>query len=670
MCLAGEMENTLSNNYAVRTGSGFLMGVFAIVLLATVFGVISGCAGTAKGRGTSVYSSLETEEVTSQDSSEASALVVIRYPAMIHAKAENLYVSSFAINAIGGEVPYGVYGNRQTARVAQSIIEKSSYFAMSLYHELKGVLPEGSVLLSPHIIEWNKERNLYSRPILGAEQIPSVLTIDFNIYSFPDVNKLMDAPPVTFGDLVTPMIVVKSSRWIQPSLGGLLISSPQLASSAWRQVRLETDNDFRSRLDDTPLVQDSSLDFVSFLRERDEAELPLPLKGGGDSNQDMAAIEQYSLEKIQMNGDIVANLPENHTVDPFVRAFVRGASTRIVELLNSLDHEKATFFARQAALERFDPELARVFFVRSNDESVRARLQLAEALVGAEREFLAAQSDSIYNGTYMGSYGSKMRNIIAAEFRTLEERRELARKQNINTAVAVIALAGAVYGAVASAASTAAVVTSAALVAGSGWALRESLETRTESKEVNRYFLARMAPAFDRQMSVQMEWLESKEVITARGFAEFRNKTLSLYQSRVRSMQVSADEQCRFDHPAFGASGRWYGICDNGVASGRGYGLIMNKRGDTLEFIGDTQNGLASGFGGMIIQRRGKVGARYYEGAFKNGVPDGVVRIEAPGQVPKTRLFREGTDIGKGDEKRLQSLNFALNSIAEGPLAR
>ncbi|MGB7453612.1 MAG: hypothetical protein WBM36_15915, partial [Lysobacterales bacterium] len=654
----------------VRTDSGFLMGIFATVLLAAVFGVVSGCAGTAKGRDTSVYSSLKTEEVTSQDSSEASALVVIRYPAMIHAKAENLYVSSFAINAIGGEVPYGVYGNRQTSRVAQSIIEKSSYFAMSLYHELKGVLPEGSVLLSPHIIEWNKERNLYSRPILGAEQIPSVLTIDFNIYSFPDVNKLMDAPPVTFGDLVTPMIVVKSSRWIQPSLGGLLISSPQLASSAWRQVRVETDNSFRSRLDDTPLVSDSSLDFISFLRERDEVELTLPLKGGGDGNQNMAAIEQYSLEKIQMNGEIIATLPENHTVDPFVQAFVRGASTRIVELLNSLDHEKATFFARQAALERFDPELARVFFVRSSDESVRARLQLAEALVGAEREFLAAQSDSIYNGTYVGSYGSKMRNIIAAEFRTLEERRQLARKQNITTAVAVIALAGAVYGAVASAASTAAAVTSAALVAGSGWALHETLETRTESKEVNRYFLARMAPAFDRQMSVQMEWLESKEVITARGFAEFRNKTLSLYQSRVRSMQVSADQQCRFEHPAFGASGRWYGICENGVASGRGYGLIMNARGDTLEFIGDTYKGLASGSGGMIIQRRGQVGARYYEGEFKHGVPDGVVRIEAPGQVPRTRLYKAGTDIGKGDEARLQSLNFALNSISAGPLAR
>ena len=669
MTLVDEMEATLSINFEFRKYSGFLPKLITAVLLLAGFAVISGCAGTATGRDTSVYSSLKAGEVSDQKSSEASAMVVIRYPAMIHTNAENLYVSSFAINAIGGEVPYGVYGNRQTSRVAQSIIEKSSYFAMSLYRELKEVLPEGSVLLSPHVIEWDKERNLYSRPILGSEQIPSVLTIDFNIYSFPDVNELMDAPPVTFGDLVTPMIVVKSSRWIQPAMGGLLISSPPLVSSAWRQLRNETDYTLRSKIDDTPQGADSSLEFISFLRERNQVELPLPLKTGSDGNQKMAAVEQYSLEKIRMNGELIATLPEDFSVDPFGQAFVNGASTRIVEVLNSLDHEKATFFARQAAIERFDPELANVFFIQSNDESVRARLQLAEALVGAEREFLAAQSDSIYDGTYTGSYGSKMRNIISAEYRTLEERRQLARKQNISTAVAVIALAGAVYGAVASAASTAAVITtSGALMAGSGWALHKTLETRTESKEVNRYFLARMAPAFDRQMSVQMEWLESKEVITARGFAEFRNKTLSLYQSRVRSMQVSVSEQCRFKYPGFGQGGRWYGICEDGVASGRGYGLIINTRGDTVEFIGETKMGLPSGAGGMIVQRNGQVGATYYEGGFKNGLPDGVVRIEEPGQIPRTRLYRAGADIGKGDAARLQSLNFALNSVIAGSL--
>ncbi len=661
------MENTLRKNFEFRTVSGIPFKLLAIVLMAAIFGIISGCAGTAQGKNTSVYSSLKSEKVASQKSSEASAMVVIRYPAMIHTNAENLYVSSFTINAIGGDVPYGVHGNRQTSRIAQSIIEKSSYYAMSLYHELKGALPENSVLLSPHIVDWDKERGLYSRPILGSEQIPSVLTIDFNIYSFPDVNELMNSPPVTFGDLVTPMILVKSSRWIQPSLGGLLISSPPLTSSAWRQVRNEADNSFRSRLDDNPQQPESSLGFISFLRERDEADLAMPLKGGGEGNQQMVAIEQYSLEKIRMNGQVIETLPENFSIDPFVQSFVKGASTRIVEVLNSLDHEKATFFARQAALERFDPELAEVFFIQSSDESVRARLQLADALVGAEREFLAAQSDSIYDGTYSGSYGAKMRKIIAAEYRTLEERRQLARKQNITTAVAVVALAGSVYGAVA-ASGAAAVATSGAFLATSGYAFHKTLETKTESKEVNRYFLARMAPAFDRQMSVQMEWLESKEVITARGFAEFRNKTLSLYQSRVRSMQVNADQRCLFSHPGFTQKGRWYGVCDNGVATGRGYGLIVSERGDSVEFIGDAKKGVAWGSGGMIIQRNGQIGATYYEGGFKNGLPDGVVRVEKAGEQPKLRQYRAGTDIGKGNTSQLQSLNFASNSIIASPV--
>jgi len=159
---------------------------------------------------------------------------------------------------------------------------------------------------------------------------------------------------------------------------------------------------------------------------------------------------------------------------------------------------------------------------------------------------------------------------------------------------------------------------------------------------------------------VQMEWLESKEVITARSFAEFRNKTLSLYQSRVRSMQVSADRRCEFRHPDFNQSGRWYGVCEDGLATGRGYGLVMSPRGDTLEYIGDAEAGLASGSGGMIMQRKGQLGATYYEGGFRQGLPDGVVRVEQPGQLPKLRQYSAGTDVGKGSASRLKRLDFAV----------
>ena len=633
----------------------------AIALLIGITGGLAGCAGMATGVDTSAYSRLEPKPVSEQQSSDAAAMVVIRYPAMIHEYAENLFVSSFAINAIGGEVPPAT-AKAQTSRVAQSMVEKSSYYAMSLYRELKKVLPENSVLLSPHIIAWDKERQLHSRPLLASEQIPTVLTIDFNIYSYPDVQKMMDAPPVTFGDLVTPLITVKSSRWTQPSLGGLLVSSPPLESSAWRQAQDESKKHFEARLQGDIWNLPSSLDFIAFLAERDKVSVGLPSKSTG--NRSLVAIEQYPFEKIQMNGMTIGRLEEDFSVDPFVQGYVKGASTRIVDILNSIDHDRATFFDRQAALSRFDDELAKVFFVQSTDESVRARLQLAEALVGAEKEFLAAQSDSIYDGTYTGDYGLKMRKIISAEYRMLEERRRLARKQNLTTAVAVVSLVGGVYGAVAStAASTAAVVAiSGAALAGSGWALHKSLGTKTESEEVGRYFLTRMAPTFDRQMSVQMEWLESKELITARGFAEFRNKTLSLYQARIRSMSVSVDRHCQFRHPDFAQSGRWYGGCDNGMASGRGYGLVGNPGGSAVEFLGDAEDGVASGMGGMILTHRGQLGATYFEGTFRSGVPDGIVRVEKAGSVPMLRKYRAGSDIGKASSTQPYKLSFTSGS--------
>jgi hypothetical protein len=42
-----------------------------VIFVVTTSGLISGCAGTAKGRETSVYSSLKTEEVTSIGSIKA-----------------------------------------------------------------------------------------------------------------------------------------------------------------------------------------------------------------------------------------------------------------------------------------------------------------------------------------------------------------------------------------------------------------------------------------------------------------------------------------------------------------------------------------------------------------------------------------------------------------------
>ena len=269
---------------------------------------------------------------------------------------------------------------------------------------------------------------------------------------------------------------------------------------------------------------------------------------------------------------------------------------RVKQTLNEMDHDKATFFKRQNALARFDPELAIAFLARASGEDVRSRLQLAEALIEAERKFISAQSLSIYDGTYLGDYGAKMRQMIEGEYRLLQDRRSAARKQNVTAAFAALALAGSIYGATASGAAGVALQSFSGLfVLGSIWAMSSTLETRAESAQMSEQFLALIAPALERQISVQMEWLESKERISAMGFAEFRNKTLTLYQARIRSLETRFADDCLFRHPAFSVAGRWYGGCEDGRAAGRGYGVIIDEAGNTVEFLGQAQNGPGGG---------------------------------------------------------------------------
>ena len=620
----------------------------------------AGCAGTASGTKSSAFSGDGGVSVTDFSLTKADALVVIRYPAIIHADAEEPYFHAFSINAIGGEVPPVNRTKKVTQRIAQSVIAKSNYYVMSLYRELQRDLPEDTVLLSPHIVLWDRERGLYSRPILATEQIPSVLTIDFSVYSFPDPTELMESPPVTFGDLVTPLFVLHGNRWTQPATHGLFLASEPMLQAAWDQSKTSADRNRSSRLKYGAPPWQRELDFIHFLTGRDRDSDGLPLKGLDEARGELMAVEVYPVEKIRMPGPLLQDLASDYSRDPFVEAFVRGAAGSIKLMLNRIDHDRATFFARQQALARFDPELAVAFLARAEGESVRARLQLAEALIEAERRFIGVQSVGLFEGAYQGDYGNKMREMIQGEYRLLEERRDLARKQNMTTAVAALALAGSVYAASASGAVSGVAMQTfgGALMLGSLWAMSSTMEMRAESAEMSENFLALIAPALERQISVQMEWLESKERISALGFAEFRNKTLTLYQARIRSLKGVFEDDCEFEHPGFTVTGRWYGSCRGGRGHGRGYGVIEDAAGNSAEYLGEAEYGLASGTGALILKRRERLGASYFEGGFAAGRPHGVVRVEEPGERPRVREFLGGKDVGSASENKLEPLVF------------
>ena len=630
-----------------------------VLALVTAAVILSGCAGTARGIKTSVYKPDEALSVVDISKSAADAMVVIRFPAVVAEDALPAYYGSFERHSIGGPPELDNRLRQDTERIAQSIITKSNYFAMSLYREFRDKLPAHSVLLSPHIILLDHEGKLSSRPLLASEEIPSVVTIDFNVYSFPDPRQMMNSEPLTFGDIITPLFVVHSNRWLRPPTHGLLLSSEPLLVSAWKQSERQADKQVLSRLEDSVFESRRPLDFVSFLQHGDQAAPGLPLKSAGQSRREVAAVEVHPLEKIRMDSDTVAVLTRDPSIDPFADDFVKGAATRVVAALNDTDHDRATFFTRQIALSRIDPALGEAFLSRSRSEDLRARLQMGETLIAAEKEFLSAQSESLYQGAYEGIYGDQMRQMISAEFRLLEDRRELARAQNINTALAVVALAGAVYaGSNSNNILGSRTVYNAAML-GSIAAMNSAISKNALSKTLGENFLVQMAPAINRQVMVQVEWVQSRENITARDLAEFRDKTLALYQSSVRSASPHTfNPACQFRHPSLEQSGRWFGLCRDGLGFSSGYGLIVSEQGQVVEYVGTAESGLASGTGAMILRSPGEIGAVYYEGDFKHGLPDGVVLVAKPGRKPRVRQFRDGADAGHADADQMRFLEF------------
>lgn len=623
--------------------------------------LLQGCAGTARGKAESTYSFDDTVEVTDVSRSQADAWVVLRYPAMIDESAEVSWADAYAREPIGGRLSDDGWLALDAESIAQGAIAKSNFYAMTLYRELRDQLPEGTVLLSPHLVYEDEDGSLASRPMLATETIPSVVTIDFMTYSFPDPAKMMDSPPLTFGDIVTPLAVVHADHWLRPATNGLVLASEPLIGAAWQQSAEIADEEFAGRLAFRPIDDGRSLDFVRFLN----ADIPLvdvPVKSARGNRPELASVEGYPIEKIRMDEELVANWAIDPATDPFQLSFANGVGTRLERSLGTFDHDRATFSDRQKLLASFDPELAFAFLAQSEDESVRARLALAEKLIEAERRFLAAQSERIYAGVYEGSYGNAMREMIVAEHRNLEERRDIAVRQNVATAVAILAMAGAAYAGAdvwdGGSYDAGAALISDALLIGSLAAVETAIAANRLGDRVGESFLSQMAPALTEQITVQVRLAEGVEEITARDYEAFRRQTLSLYQSRARSLTVDVQTDCTFRHPDASQQGRWYGDCTNGLATGRGYGVVRTDDGRAIEFIGEARSGTANGHGAMIVHEAGVVGAAWFEGGFRDGRPHGQVKVGLSGQEPYIRRFEDGVDDGRGDPEAWQPFTF------------
>ena len=140
----------------------------------------------------------------------------------------------------------------------------------------------------------------------------------------------------------------------------------------------------------------------------------------------------------------------------------------------------------------------------------------------------------------------------------------------------------------------------------------------------------------------------------------FDNATTMSFETQDArfGMNLQYDRRCRFRHPAIGAEGFWVGPCADGEARGKGFGLVVDAGGNTVEYVGQTVAGLAEGTGAMIFRSPGVEGAVFYEGSFAAGQPHGAVRVEQAGRKPRIRNFVAGVDKGVGDVGQWQAVKF------------
>ena len=641
-----------------------------VALMLSAAFVVTGCATTATGAKQSSIVGLASSPSLQNQAPAGSLLAVIRYPAVVDASAKDAYYKAFENAAIGGAVGRGSDAS-EVEGIADSVIVKSNYFALSLFKEMAARLPEHTVLLSPHTVKLDASGQLTSEPITKAESLPSVVSVDFATYSYPDLSRMMNSEPLTFGDLITPLVSVRTDHLASAPTQGVLFASAPLIPYAAGNGRNDSEKAIstlqRGQFDtDVP-----ELDFISYLSKGERLNVAASsLRSGYNEN----FVTAYPVEKIKLDGVALSQLDtaNNGSVDPLERVFSDAMADQIVHIINNTDTQRAVMANKAAAISTYDPSLAALTYVGSDEADYNARLRYAERLLDAERKYLSVQSLRVFDGVHNGEMGVQMRDMILAEYDVLEERRKLARKQNQATAFAVL-------GAVAAGAAIAKgpsgrdcttiecqqraqrtnignnVLTQLA-IQGALIATQEAVALNSRSKAIGRNYISSIMPALEQQTSVTVDLLDSSETITAIRYEDLKSKLQNLYSTRQRSLDTVAT-RCGFNTGS-GSVGTWLGVCEGGQANGTGVGVLQNSDGTSVEYYGYASGGVPNGSGLMLIHSAS--GSQSLEGNFVNGKAQGPIRVSSAGQSDKIRSYSAGQDIGSSSSLPASPFNLSV----------
>ena len=608
--------------------------------------LLVGCATSATGLKKSRINSVTAPQKLTTAVPAGTVMAVIRYPAYIEEAAEEKFHNLYANRTIGSRSYSDDAGLEEVAAIADIVLVKSNYFAMSIFKELAERMPEHSVLLSPHAIKLDESGKLTSEPMTQAETLPNIVSIDFTAYSFPDAKRMLEGEPVSFGDIITPLVTVRTDhRASAPTQGVLLTSRPTLrgAVANGRQTVAQNLFEFESGKFETSELE---LDFITMLNNT------IPIRVVSQKLSKTASdntISRLPLEQIRLDGTKIANL--NHadieTEDPLEGEFSTSLANQVVGMINKIDIKKATMVNYATAISQFDESLGLLTLIGSTDPDYVTRERYAARLLEAEQNYLSVQSLRLYDGVYNGELGVQVRETLNAEYEVLQKRRDLTRKQNIATGATILKTVAV---AAASSATRSKRPQSPEEVRAKNRLIRGLLSSGTNPSSYarrkrligNNYFTA-ILPVIDEQISVQVNLIDSNETITATRYEDLSEQLQTRYQDNHRVSDTIAT-RCGYIHDGTLIKGIWIGICENGLANGAGMGVLRSNY-TSVEYYGYAQNGKPQGAGYLITH--GQEGSHTLEGIFDEGLANGVMRVSKAGENNAIRTYRKGRDVGK-----------------------
>lgn len=619
-------------------------------LLATMFGLaalLSGCATSTTGVKDSRINANTAPQNLMAEVPRGTVMAVLRYPAYIEEAAEDKFHNLYASRTLGSRLYSDDAGLEETAAIADIMLLKSNYFALSIFKELAERMPEHSVLLSPHAIKLDQNGQLTSEPMTQAETLPNIVSIDFTAYSYPDAKRMLEGEPVSFGDIITPLVTVRTDhRASAPTQGVLLTSRPTLrgAVANGRQTVAQNLFEIETGKFETNILE---LDFITTLNNT------VPIRVVSQKLSKTASDNTLStlpLEKIRLDGAKIVNLnnPDIGQEDLLEGEFSASLANQVVGMINRLDIKKASMVNYAAAISQFDASLGPLTLIGSTDPEYVTRARYAARLLEAEQNYLSVQSLRLFDGVYNGELGIQVRETLKAEYDVLQKRRGLTRKQNVATVATVLKTVAA---GAASAATASPRPISPAEARARNILLRSLITSgaspssfaRQKRRIGSNYFTA-ILPVIDEQITVQVDLIDSNETITAIRYEDLREQLQARYQDNLRALDMVAT-RCGYIHDGTLARGTWVGICKDGLANGAGMGVLRNVYGTAVEYYGYAQNGKPQGAGYLIIH--GLEGSYTLEGVFDNGLANGVMRVSKAGKDDVIRTYRKGRDIGK-----------------------